>query len=288
MAAVSSVEHLTTSFKGSIFWNKIFDSSLVYADGKRMSSQSGLRVNKLHLNGVEEAEPDGIHIVSRDADPLDTPVRIKIRLIVLSVQQYTSYFHRECFTSSLYSIPSAETWHFYLDEPLPIMELDEKVGSAKLTSIGQDIIEKQLLQYTTPPNATEYEITIHDVSNIELLDSGVENFADKDSPNNAPVKECGCSSNARFGFWAKTLPVIVDDMGNLTFDTIMKQNENSRKIVYSQHRVIIQKVLKDDEKEHDQEDDDNQKDIEETTEQTKTTLYKIVNVRLSAAQPKND
>ncbi|KAJ0724091.1 putative SKI-interacting protein, SKIP [Helianthus annuus] len=39
----------------------------------------------------------------------------------------------------------------------------------------------------------------------------------------------------------KTLPVTVDDKGNLTFDAIVKQNENSRKIVYSQHRDIIPK-----------------------------------------------
>lgn len=84
----------------------------------------------------------------------------------------------------------------------------------------------------------------------------------------------------------KTLPVTVDDKGNLTFDAIVKQNENSRKIVYSQHRDIIPKVLKDDENEH-EEDEDKLKEIEETTEQTKAALEKIVNVRLSAAQPKN-
>ncbi|PWA70773.1 chromatin protein family [Artemisia annua] len=85
----------------------------------------------------------------------------------------------------------------------------------------------------------------------------------------------------------KTLPVTVDDKRNLRFDAIVKQNENSRKVVYSQHRDIIPKVLKDDDKEHDEEDDDKQNEIEETTEQTKAALEKIVNVRLSAVQPKN-
>lgn len=83
----------------------------------------------------------------------------------------------------------------------------------------------------------------------------------------------------------KTLPVTVDDRGNLTFDAIVKQNENSKKIVYSQHRDLIPKILKDDEEEH--EDDEKQKEIEKTTQQTKEALEKIVNVRLSAAQPKN-
>ncbi|KAM0020803.1 putative SKI-interacting protein, SKIP [Helianthus debilis subsp. tardiflorus] len=53
----------------------------------------------------------------------------------------------------------------------------------------------------------------------------------------------------------KTLPVTVDDKGNLTFDAIVKQNENSRKIVYSQHRDIIPKILKDDEEEYEEDDE---------------------------------
>ncbi|KAF5793683.1 putative SKI-interacting protein, SKIP [Helianthus annuus] len=67
----------------------------------------------------------------------------------------------------------------------------------------------------------------------------------------------------------------------------MKQNENSRKIVYSQHRDIIPKILKDDEEEEEDDDDEKQQEIEKTTLQTKEALEKIVNVRLSAAQPKN-
>ncbi|KAJ9547960.1 hypothetical protein OSB04_020503 [Centaurea solstitialis] len=54
--------------------------------------------------------------------------------------------------SRLHRIPSAETWHFYLGEPLTILEIDEKDGSAKLTCIGQEIGENQLLQYWVPPN----------------------------------------------------------------------------------------------------------------------------------------
>nr|XP_043637251.1 SNW/SKI-interacting protein A-like [Erigeron canadensis]XP_043637252.1 SNW/SKI-interacting protein A-like [Erigeron canadensis] len=84
----------------------------------------------------------------------------------------------------------------------------------------------------------------------------------------------------------KTLPVTVDSHGNLTFDAIVKQNENAKKIVYSQRRDLVPKVLKDEEEEE-EEDDEKQKEIEDTTQQTKAALEKIVNVRLSAAQPKN-
>lgn len=84
----------------------------------------------------------------------------------------------------------------------------------------------------------------------------------------------------------KTLPVTVDEHGRVTFDAIVKQNENASKIVYSQHRDLVPKILKN---EIDEEEgpDEKQKEIEETTLETKMALEKIVNVRLSASQPKN-
>lgn len=86
---------------------------------------------------------------------------------------------------------------------------------------------------------------------------------------------------------SKTLPVTVDEHGNVRYDAVVRQNENSKKIVYSQHKDLIPKVVKDDENEEDMDLDEKQKEIEETTQNTKAALEKIVNVRLSAAQPKN-
>ncbi|KAL2929065.1 SNW/SKI-interacting protein [Bienertia sinuspersici] len=85
---------------------------------------------------------------------------------------------------------------------------------------------------------------------------------------------------------SKILPVTVDSQGDVAFDAIVKQNENAKKIVYSRHRDLVPKILKDEE-ESDEESEELQKEIEETTEATKNALEKIVNVRLSAAQPKN-
>ncbi|GLU09921.1 hypothetical protein SLE2022_267560 [Rubroshorea leprosula] len=85
---------------------------------------------------------------------------------------------------------------------------------------------------------------------------------------------------------SKILPVTVDARGNLAYDAIVKQGENAKKIVYSQHKDLIPKVLKDEEG-GDEEDEELEKEIEETTQETKAALEKIVNVRLSAAQPKN-
>lgn len=85
----------------------------------------------------------------------------------------------------------------------------------------------------------------------------------------------------------KTLPVTVDEHGQVRFDAIVKQNENASKIVHSQHGDLVPKILKNEDMEEDVGDDERQKEIEETTLATKMALEKIVNVRLSAAQPKN-
>lgn len=88
---------------------------------------------------------------------------------------------------------------------------------------------------------------------------------------------------------SKTLPVTVDAQGNVVFDAIVRQNENSKKIVYSQHKDIIPKILKN-EGDLDavvDEEEELQKQIHETAEETKAAIEKIVGVRLSAAQPNN-
>ncbi|KAK9275660.1 hypothetical protein L1049_022927 [Liquidambar formosana] len=78
---------------------------------------------------------------------------------------------------------------------------------------------------------------------------------------------------------SKILPVTVDSHGNVAYDAIVRLNENASKIVYSQHKDL--KRVKSSEEEEEQ------KEIEETALETKAALEKIVNVRLSAAQPKN-
>ncbi|KAH6757407.1 hypothetical protein C2S51_038838 [Perilla frutescens var. frutescens] len=85
----------------------------------------------------------------------------------------------------------------------------------------------------------------------------------------------------------KTLPLTVDDRGDLRYDTIVRQDENAKKIVYAQHSDLLPIFAKDDQEEDEMDMDEKQKEIEETTQETKAALEKIVNVRLSAAQPKN-
>ncbi|CAA0816848.1 SNW/SKI-interacting protein [Striga hermonthica] len=95
----------------------------------------------------------------------------------------------------------------------------------------------------------------------------------------------GRSTNQKLG--GKTLPLTVDEHGNLRYDSIVRQNENSKKIVYSEHSDLVPIFVKDKEKEDEMDVDEKQKEIEDTTQETKAALEKIVNVRLSAAQPKN-
>ncbi|KAG6772127.1 hypothetical protein POTOM_023523 [Populus tomentosa] len=101
--------------------------------------------------------------------------------------------------------------------------------------------------------------------------------------------DMGRSKSAKPG--SKILALTVDAHGNVAYDAIVKQNENAKKIVYSQHKDLIPKLLKSEEEGDEDEDEDEgeelQKEIEETTLETKAALEKIVNVRLSAAQPKN-
>ena len=84
---------------------------------------------------------------------------------------------------------------------------------------------------------------------------------------------------------SKILALTVDARGSVAFDAVVKQGENAGKIVYSKHSDLVPKIATSDSQAPDEEEE--QKQIEETTERTKAALEKVVNVRLSAAQPKN-
>ncbi|KAF8729859.1 hypothetical protein HU200_017318 [Digitaria exilis] len=85
---------------------------------------------------------------------------------------------------------------------------------------------------------------------------------------------------------SKILALTVDAHGSVAFDAVVKQGENAGKIVYSKHSDLVPKIASTD-SQAPEDDEEEQKKIEETTERTKAALEKVVNVRLSAAQPKN-
>ncbi|XP_072983716.1 uncharacterized protein [Typha latifolia] len=51
----------------------------------------------------------------------------------------------------LHRIPCAETWHFYMGDPLTVFELYDD-GRIKLTIVGLDLEAGHQPQYTVPPN----------------------------------------------------------------------------------------------------------------------------------------
>jgi SNW domain-containing protein 1 len=85
---------------------------------------------------------------------------------------------------------------------------------------------------------------------------------------------------------SKILALTVDARGSVAFDAVVKQGENASKIVYSKHSDLVPKIATAN-SEAAADDEEEQKEVEETMERTKAALEKIVNVRLSAAQPKN-
>jgi SNW domain-containing protein 1 len=85
---------------------------------------------------------------------------------------------------------------------------------------------------------------------------------------------------------SKILALTVDARGSVAFDAVVKQGENAGKIVYSKHSDLVPKIATSD-SQAPVDDEEEQKEIEETMERTKAALEKVVNVRLSAAQPKN-
>nr|POF19379.1 isoform 2 of snw/ski-interacting protein [Quercus suber] len=73
---------------------------------------------------------------------------------------------------------------------------------------------------------------------------------------------------------SKIVPVIIDTHGNIAYDAIVRQNENSNKILYSQHKDLEPKVMKYDCEEK-CDDEELKKEIEKTTVETKAALEKI-------------
>ncbi|XP_023637073.1 SNW/SKI-interacting protein isoform X1 [Capsella rubella] len=79
-----------------------------------------------------------------------------------------------------------------------------------------------------------------------------------------------------------TLNVTLDAQGNVVFDAVVRQSENSKKIVYSQPCHVVPNVLKNEAGLVDGEDLKKQ-----TAEETKAAIEKIVNARLGISQPKS-
>ncbi|XP_004250588.2 SNW/SKI-interacting protein-like [Solanum lycopersicum] len=75
-----------------------------------------------------------------------------------------------------------------------------------------------------------------------------------------------------------TLPVTVDEHGQVRYDTIARQAENSQKIVYCHYNDLVPKFVKD----HDQDlEQEKKKLIDETTRETKAILLQKIGTQQS-------
>ncbi|XP_047978350.1 SNW/SKI-interacting protein A-like [Salvia hispanica] len=75
-------------------------------------------------------------------------------------------------------------------------------------------------------------------------------------------------------------------IGRIDYANSLSQDENAKKIVYSQHSDLVPVFAKDVAKEDGMDLDEKQREIDETTQQTNAALEQIVNVRLNAAESK--
>ncbi|KAK6941265.1 Cupin domain of unknown function DUF985 [Dillenia turbinata] len=96
----------------------------------------------------------------------------------------------------LHRIPCSETFHFYLGDPLTVVELDDKTGHVKLTRVGSDLLEGQQPQYTVPPNVWFGAIPTKDL-NI-LPDGSVLNAEPKDSEKHYSLVGITCAPAFQF------------------------------------------------------------------------------------------
>lgn len=99
--------------------------------------------------------------------------------------------------SRLHRIPCAETWHFYLGEPLTIVELNEVDGIVKLTNLGPNFIGKdQQPQYTVPPNVWFGAFPTKDFSISP--DGALIKAAPRDSETHYSLVGCTCAPAFQF------------------------------------------------------------------------------------------
>ncbi|OWM77332.1 uncharacterized protein LOC116188493 [Punica granatum] len=111
---------------------------------------------------------------------VDRPVSTSIYFLVPSGS--VSLIHR---------IPMAETWHFYVGEPLTVFELNDKDGTVKLTCIGPDIEKGQQPQYTVPSYVWFGSFPTKDYSISS--DGAVIKSAPRDAEKHYSLVGCTCA-----------------------------------------------------------------------------------------------
>lgn len=94
--------------------------------------------------------------------------------------------------SHLHRIPCAETWHFYMGEPLTVYELGDD-GKIKLTVLGTDLEAGQRPQYTVPPNVWFGSFPTKDIESCSPDGSSIVKAPARDSDTHYSLVGCTCA-----------------------------------------------------------------------------------------------
>lgn len=119
---------------------------------------------------------------------VDRPVSTSIYFLLPSAS--VSHLHR---------IPCAETWHFYLGEPITIVELNESDGDVKLTRLGPDPLADngEVVQYTVPPNVWFGAFPTNDIE-ISFDMKSLVKRAPRDGESHFSLVGCTCAPAFQF------------------------------------------------------------------------------------------
>ncbi|XP_043706533.1 uncharacterized protein LOC122656144 [Telopea speciosissima] len=98
--------------------------------------------------------------------------------------------------SRLHRIPSAETWHFYMGEPLTVLELSDD-GHIKMTTLGLDLEAGQRPQYTVAPNVWFGAYPTRDVE-ISPDGNSLVMAPQKDAESHYSLVGCTCAPAFQF------------------------------------------------------------------------------------------
>ncbi|XAR67212.1 hypothetical protein NMG60_11013690 [Bertholletia excelsa] len=94
--------------------------------------------------------------------------------------------------SHLHRIPCAETWHFYMGEPITILEMNDIEGTVKLTCLGPNpLSDNQHLQHIVPPNVW---FGAYPTLDVELsAENIVVKYAPRNAENHFTLVGCTCA-----------------------------------------------------------------------------------------------
>ncbi|XP_020110151.1 uncharacterized protein LOC109725988 [Ananas comosus] len=99
--------------------------------------------------------------------------------------------------SHLHRIPCAETWHYYMGEPLTVFELHDD-GHIELTVLGPDLNAGHRPQYTVPPNVWFGSFPTLDVESFASDGSLLVKSRKRDSELHYSLVGCTCAPAFQF------------------------------------------------------------------------------------------